>query len=113
MRKTFVLLAILGVAWFHSLWAASTHGIRLSWQESTPRTSFIIYRGPFGKAKVAHATTGIEVKTYFDTNGVAGTKYCYVVAAVLDGIDSGDSPEVCAVFPKVPADPSGLSATPF
>jgi hypothetical protein len=48
MRKTFVLLAILGVAWFQSLWAA-THGIQLSWQESTPGTSFIIYRGPFGK----------------------------------------------------------------
>jgi fibronectin type 3 domain-containing protein len=113
MRKKFVLLAILGVAWFQSLWAAaSTHGIKLSWQESTPGTSFIIYRGPSGK-EVAYATTGIGVTTYNDTNGVAGTKYCYVVAAVLDGIDSGDSPEVCAVFPKVPADPSGLSATPF
>jgi hypothetical protein len=113
MRKTFVLLAILGVAWVQSLWAASTHGIQLSWQESTPGTSFIIYRGPFGKPMVAYATTGIGVRTYNDTNGVAGEKYCYVVAAVLNGIDSGDSPETCAIFPSVPANPSGLSATRF
>ena len=112
MRLTFVLLAFLGVAWFESLWATSTHGIKLSWSESTPNTSFIIYRGPSGH-EVAHATTGIGVKTYNDTNGVAGTTYCYVVVAVLNGIDSGDSNQVCAVFPSVPANPTGLGSTRF
>ena len=112
MRKTFVLLAILGVAWFQSLWAASTHGIKLTWHESTPGTSYIIYRGPSGH-EVAYATTGIGVTTYNDTNGVAGTTYCFLVKAVLNGIESEDSNQACAIFPKVPANPSGLSATRF
>lgn len=93
--------------------AGVSHGIAVSWSETTAGTSFNVYRGVGTGTEVAYAQVGIGILTFNDLTGTGGTNYCYMITAVLNGIESGDSPEACAVFPLVPASPTGTTATRF
>lgn len=89
------------------------HGISLTWQESTQGTTFNIYRGtaPGGENYATpYASVGVGILGYTDRVGTPGTTYYYTVTALASGLESDPSNEASAVFPTVPAAPSGLSA---
>ncbi len=83
------------------------HGLKLTWTEETPGTSFNIYRAESAGAEVEapYANADVGVLEYTDTNGTAAATYFYTVAAVLNGVVGPMSNEVSAVFPTVIAAP--------
>lgn len=118
MRKSLgaVLMLLLFAFWVFG--QANPHGVALAWTpapaDSThaAAVSFNIYRGttsggPYNK--IASATDG----AYTDTSGIPNTSYFYVATGVdAGGFESAFSNEATAVFPKVTAGATGLTATP-
>ena len=87
------------------------HGVLLTATASvTPGVTYNVYRGTTTGGPYTQIKTGLTAPTYEDTTGTAGTKYYYVMTAVLGAAESVYSNEANATFLVVPAPPTGLGA---
>ena len=115
MTKIFVAVCLLFAI---SAVAQQQHGINIAWTPSPTNgvTSQIICRSTTtGTENCATPLTTIPNNTqasFLDTTGQAGTKYFYVLEACIGSICSAPSGEANAIFPTVPAPPSGVTANP-
>lgn len=118
----FCSLLVFGMPSFHreGVHAQTTqHGVTVTWTAGTPTTgqvadtSYNVYRstvsgGPYTKLNTASVTA----TTYFDSTGVGGTKYFYVITGVASGAtESGFSNETSATFLAQAATPGSAAAT--
>ena len=113
------LSVAIGIALFSlGLVAQQQHGINIAWTPSPTNgvTSQIICRSlTTGTENCATPLATIPNNTqasFLDTTGNAGTKYFYVLEACIGSICSSPSGEANAIFPTVPAPPSGVTANP-
>lgn len=108
-----VLLSLLGAA---SL--AGTPSAVLSWVAPTTFTdgspltgtvTYNVYQGPTGAETLT--TTGVTALTWSANPAslTAGSSICWTVTAVVGGVESAPSNEVCKSFPKVSSPPSTLT----
>ena len=96
------------------------HSVKLTWTASTTSTPgilhYILRGGSSGNEDTVINTDGTTCAvgapcTYTDTTVSGGSRYFYVVVAILpDGTQSTGSNEAAAVVPEAP--PSGLVVTP-
>ena len=106
MVKALLIIAFL-------LWAVPAWGqsLTLTWQDnSNNEDGFRVQRklGPTGTFADL-ANVGANVTTHLDTTTLAGTEYCYRVAAFNIAGASGLTNEACATPKAVPIDPTGLT----
>jgi fibronectin type 3 domain-containing protein len=92
-----------------------THSNNLSWTAPTTGGAVATYnikRSTTTGTETTIATVPSTQTTYVDTNGVAGTKYFYVVSASNQFGESANSNEVAATFlGDSPAAPTLLGVT--
>ena len=106
-----VALLLVLVAWPGK--GQGTHSITLTWSAPTTGGAVVTYNVKRSTATGTEATIAsvpAPTTTYVDTNGVAGTKYFYVVSAANAFGESANSNEVSATFlGDKPGAPAGLS----
>jgi chitinase len=98
---------------------AAQHGATIKWtftQGSDPAVGFFVLRGTVsGGPYTALNSTALPLTTltYFDSTGVGGTTYFYVVTSVdAAGIQSNDSPQVSGTaISGTPPVPAGVTLT--
>jgi hypothetical protein len=114
MRRA--LLIICFIAFASSAFASPSCGcVGLSWLESTPGTTFTIYRAttPGAEPGTTPIATGVSTTSFQDRTGISGTTYYYKVTSVLNGSESAYSNEASARYPSPPpAPPTNLVAKP-
>ncbi len=107
---------IIGVLIWAATLNAQPHSNALTWAWSQgtgdAATGFHVQRAVNGAPAVVVATlNGVAIKTYTDTNVVAGQTSVYTVTAFNTGGDSTPSSPVTCVTPfSTPQTPTGLSA---
>lgn len=105
---------LLATALLKPAFGQGTHGMKLTWSEtnnSDPAVGFFVYRSTStgtGYVKLVTSPLPAATLTYFDSTGIGGTKYFYVITAVDSlGIESPFSNEIQGVAvsgnPQVPA----------
>ena len=106
-----VALLLVLVAWPGK--GQGTHSITLTWSAPTTGGAVVTYNVKRSTATGTEATIAsvpAPTTTYVDTNGVAGTKYFYVVSAANAFGESPNSNEVSTTFlGDKPGAPAGLS----
>lgn len=91
--------------------ATGPNNISLSWNGITSATKYYIFRSSPGPGGESYLTSTVPT-SYNDGHLAAGQQYCYFVEAVVGGIASGPSNEVCATTNGAPQPPTGVTATP-
>lgn len=98
--------------------SAQQHGINLAWTPSATQgvTTQVICRstssGTENCAAPLKTFSDNSTSQFLDTTGQAGVQYYYVLEACINNICSVPSTEATAVFPTVPASPTGVTASP-
>jgi hypothetical protein len=94
--------------------AQTTHSVTLTWQDSNPTTPPVTWNvkrasgACTGTPAFTTIATALTVKTYVDTT-VAIATYCYIVTAVVSGVETLPSNQAGANI--LPFAPSRLSVT--
>jgi hypothetical protein len=102
-----------------SVSANSPTEIQLSWQDNSRNESgFEVHRAStIGGTYALVATTGENVRGYFDVARTSRTQYCYRVRAVRPKGSritySPFSPSQCATTPGIPAAPTSVTVVPL
>jgi hypothetical protein len=114
MKKLFFVL----IAFFSLPIFAAAPSAVLTWTAPTLNTdgttitgaiTYSVYKGATGAE--TFFTAGITT-TATTLAGTPGTTQCFQVTAVVNGVESAKSNEVCKSFPNpVPAAPTGLTVT--
>ena len=105
-RRGLMLLAVSLGPLSGELLASS---VALSWSDNSANESgFKIERMPSGGKYSQITTVGTNVRSYTDSNVVAGSSYCYRVSAYNSAGTSAPSNSVCA---QVPTSTSGSTTT--
>ena len=108
-----LLLVVLGV--LPVLHSQSSHSNTLSWTAPTTGGAVATYnvkRSTSAGTEVTIASVPASQTSYVDSNGVAGTRYFYVVSASNQFGESPNSNEVSALFlGDSPAAPASLGVT--
>ncbi len=78
--------------------SSSVHSVTLNWSDPGASASNV-YRssvpgGPYG---LLASTSTME---YVDTSVTAADEYCYVITAIMNGVESAHSQEVCIIVPS-------------
>jgi fibronectin type 3 domain-containing protein len=109
-----LVLVLVLVAW--PAHTQGTHSIAVSWTAPTTGgapASYNVKRSTSTGTEATIASVPVPTTTYVDTNGIAGTKYFYVVSAVNQFGESPNSSEVSATFlgdkPGAPGAPSAVA----
>lgn len=118
--KTFITLicvAILGILAGCAQAISAPLSVALSWTAPTTFTNgsaitgaitYNIYQGASG-AEVS-AQTGVSATSVTITTGLsAGSTVCWQVTAVVGGVESSRTTEVCETFPAQPNPPTNLT----
>jgi hypothetical protein len=121
--RTILLLFFIGLITGPAF--AAGQSVTLSWTASvssttaTPGTSNV-YREigtcsatqPTSTAGFSQIATNIAPSgPYTDTAVTMGTTYCYIVTAVIGGLESAPSNTFQAIIPSLPSPPTGLKGT--
>ncbi|MHB1393738.1 MAG: fibronectin type III domain-containing protein [Clostridia bacterium] len=75
---------------------AGNSEVVLDWEEADGATEYAVKRSLTRDGPYDVIASNVAGLTYIDTNLVNGTKYYYVVAAVIDGVEKAESKEVVA-----------------
>ena len=112
MKKLLAFLALMPIA-------ASAGTATLTWTAPTQYTNgtaitapitYRVYRGNCGAAKTLLASP--SAATYVDSTAPDGSNLGYAVTAVVAGVESAQTAEVCKAFPlPVPNPPANLTVT--
>lgn len=104
-----LVAGVLG-AWLGSVSAQDTPSITLTWVQSTTPgvVSNNVYRGEPGGPYTEVFESSSPTTSYTDSQILTKTQYCYVVTAVVDGVESVFSAQACAEDAVKP--PTGIKA---
>ena len=83
--------------------------VNLTWDALTDATSYIVKRSTTPGGPYTPIATDVKDTTYTDTDVTNGTTYYYIVTAIADGKESGNSNEASAI-PKPSQTPPATEA---
>lgn len=84
--------------------------VALQWTGCAGATTYNVKRAAVAGGPYTLVNT-VTTATYTDTGLVNGTRYYYVVSAVIGGVESANSSEATALPQAAPTTPTGLTAT--